>query len=142
MQSVLVVDDDPLFREHMTRELKTIAEVDVHEAPGGGHALRLLSARTFDLIVLDLHMPLIDGFMVLRALRTKPGPNEKTPVCAVTADASPTTQARAMELGVAVFMTKPLSMGTALAIIAARLRQAARLADGEDSLPVAKKKSG
>lgn len=141
MQSVLVVDDDPAFRELMVNGLKTLPELDIHEAPGGGHALRLLGARPFDLVVLDLHMPLIDGFVVLRALRTRQGLNDKTAICVVTADESPETRARAMELGVSMYMTKPVIMTTALAIIDARLKRAARLALSEDSLPAAKKKS-
>lgn len=124
MQSVLVIDDDPVFRGLLVRELRTLPDLDVHEAAGGGHALRLLGARSFDLITLDLHMPLIDGFMVLRALRTKPGPNERTPIFVITSDLSTPSRTRAMELGVAIYMTKPLVMSAALAILSGRLKQA------------------
>ena len=131
MQCILVVEDDRAQRAALVPELRSLPDVEIQEASGGGEALRALGSRPFDLIVLDLHMPLIDGFTVLRTLNSKPGPNERTPVYVVTGDLSEQARARAMSLGAVFFMAKPISAPTLLAVVAGSLKKAARDAEAE-----------
>jgi CheY-like chemotaxis protein len=67
MGSILVVDDDDGFRE-LARSVLEAAEYQVHEAGGGGPALVLIRSTPLDLVLLDLVMPDMDGFEVIRRL--------------------------------------------------------------------------
>jgi len=82
---ILVVDDNPTNRE-LARAILDIGEADVTEASSGNDALELAAAAPFDLILLDLRMPGLDGTETCRLLRTTPGPNRDIPVLAFSAD--------------------------------------------------------
>ena len=101
---IAVVDDDPLVRTGMLRLLRAHAfAVDVYES--ATLFLAALSTRIPNCVLLDLHMPGMDGFDVLEALRKPPGP---LPVIVVTADCSPPIIARAMAAGALQCLTKPV----------------------------------
>ena len=66
---VLIVDDEPLAREHLRALISDESELEVvGEAAGGNEAVRLIRSLTPDLVFLDVQMPGLDGFGVLRAL--------------------------------------------------------------------------
>ncbi len=83
MAKILVVDDDPAIRNLIVVTLK-LAGHTVTEAAGGEEALGLLAKKNFDLLVLDIMMPVTDGYEVLQRLRAMSG-KAGTPVIVVTA---------------------------------------------------------
>lgn len=134
MSGILIVDDDPTIRAMFARALQSLA--DVAQAGNGVEALRLLSARKFDIVLLDLHMPVIDGFAVLHALGTKPGMNRDTPIYIVTADTSEQARVNALRRHAVFFLTKPVPIATLVALVDAVLKKAARgLKPGSSVLP-------
>ena len=78
MAGILIVDDDPTIRGMFARALKALGDID--QAANGGEALRLLGTKKYDIVLLDLHMPIIDGFVLLHTLANKPGLNRETPI--------------------------------------------------------------
>src|SRR5262249_46537749 len=74
MATILIVDDDFTIRAMFSRALKDLGEIA--QASNGADALRLLGAQKFSVVLLDLHMPGIDGFVILHTLASKPGPNK------------------------------------------------------------------
>ena len=66
---VLVVDDSRTLRKVLVRELRQIGPMQIEEASDGLEALEILQARTFDLVLLDMEMPELDGLGVLTALK-------------------------------------------------------------------------
>jgi CheY-like chemotaxis protein len=123
MPSILIVDDDVTNRAMYARLLRPVGEIE--QASDGGEALRLLSVRKYDVILLDLHMPVIDGFAVLGVLDSKNGPNRETPVYVITADTTDQARAQAFNRGAVCFLTKPVPMGTLLAFVSATLKSSA-----------------
>jgi CheY-like chemotaxis protein len=123
MPFILVVDDDPTIRTMFTRALKAVAEVD--SAAHGGEALRMLGAKRYDVVLLDLHMPIMDGFVVLHTLANKPGPNKTTPIYVVTADASEQARVRALRRHAVFLLTKPVPIATLTALVASTIKKAA-----------------
>lgn len=123
MPSILIVDDDATNRVMYSRLLRPLG--DVEQASDGGAALKLLSVRKYDVILLDLHMPVIDGFTVLGVLETKQGPNRDTPVYVITADTTEQARAQTFARGAVCFLTKPVPMGTLLAFVSATLKSGA-----------------
>ncbi len=70
---VLIVDDSPMIRRWIIRSLMQIGFSDeqLHEASNGQQALAALGEQEFDLVLLDLHMPVLDGETFVRVVRTK-----------------------------------------------------------------------
>lgn len=138
MPSILIVDDDPTIRAMFARALNGRGEIET--AANGGEALRMLGHKKYALVLLDLHMPVMDGFVVLQTLATKSGPNKDTPVYVVTADMSDQARIRALKHAV-FFLTKPVPLATLTVLVDSVLkRAAARGHDAHD--PLGAKKPG
>lgn len=103
--AILVVDDDPKLREVVGYALAREG-YEVHEARHGGDALVLLGQRSFDLLVVDVSMPEVDGFEFVRRLRN--GDNH-TPVLFVSARSDEIDRILGLELGGDDYVTKPFS---------------------------------
>jgi len=135
MASILIVDDDPTIRTMFSRALRERGDID--QASSGGEALRMLGVRKYDIILLDLHMPVIDGFVVLHTLATKPGPNKDTPVYVITADTSDQARIRALRRHAVFFLSKPVPIATLVSLVDATLKkQAARAQSPAKPTPV------
>ncbi|MBL0059075.1 MAG: Flp pilus assembly complex ATPase component TadA [Elusimicrobia bacterium] len=120
---VLVTDDDPLIRTIVRKTLETQGYV-VEEAADGLQALAMAAEKAPDLMLLDLDMPGIDGFGVLRMLRRKMG-MVKLPVIMLTATDDDRSQEYAISLGADDYVAKPVKPGIILARIGAVFRRAA-----------------
>ena len=105
MATILVVDDEPHIREMITASLE-IAGHEVVSAEDGEHALRKLKRRRYDLVLLDIMMPKMDGYEVLDQLRRMPS-REGTRVIVLTAKHDPEGVAREIEAGAADHLAKP-----------------------------------
>jgi CheY-like chemotaxis protein len=106
---VLIVDDQPSIRGVLQVALEE-AGADVWTAGDGASALLVLKSSLPDLIVLDLEMPVMDGFMVVDALRAARR-TAAIPIVLVSATRDHTSYARARRLGVAAFVSKPYRLG-------------------------------
>jgi two-component system, sensor histidine kinase len=83
---------------------------EAHFAANGEEAVRAASMRSFDLVLMDLHMPVLDGLGATRAIRSLPDPSISTlPIVALTADALDETRERCLVAGMNDFLTKPVS---------------------------------
>jgi CheY-like chemotaxis protein len=82
---VLVVDDNMINRE-LARAILEPAGVEVSEAQGGREAVEIAQSLPFDVILMDLRMPDMDGRTAVRAIRSEPGPNQHMPILAFSAD--------------------------------------------------------
>ena len=105
---VLVADHKATGRE-LVRTVPSNQGYVVFEAADGIEALDLAQRMQPDLIILDLHMPGLDGFGVIQELRLNPA-FERTPVVALTASAMEADRRRALDAGFTGFITKPVSL--------------------------------
>lgn len=121
---VLVVDDVPTNRLLLQAQLKAEGQ-DVVLAASGGEAIQASGAQPFDLILMDVHMPVLDGFATARAIRAAGGPNAGTPIVAVTADILPATVAACSTAGMVGHMAKPIERQRLRAVLATHLGPAA-----------------
>ena len=114
--AVLVIEDDP----RSVKLMKLILASQGYEAvvaQNGREGLATARARPFDLILLDLMLPEIDGFEVLRELRGDPELINE-PVVVTSARARPTTKQEAADLGADFYLTKPYRKAELLDVIA------------------------
>jgi len=104
---VLLVEDNKI-NQLLARQILMGWGVNVEVANDGFEAIAKLQRRTFDLILLDLQMPEIDGFEVARFVRkTIKAPANEIPIVALTADAFTETKIKTQEAGMNDFITKP-----------------------------------
>jgi DNA-binding response OmpR family regulator len=123
---ILVTEDEPRIRAFVTRALE--AEGFFTDGAGDGEeALRLAQRQRYDLVVLDLLLPRIDGLAVLRELRQG---NPEVPVVILSARSDLPTKLRGFELGASDYVQKPFALDELLARIRAQLRRP-RLDDEE-----------
>jgi CheY-like chemotaxis protein len=112
MRRVLVAEDNAVNRE-LLRELLEIRGYDVTEACDGEEALEKLEQARPDILLLDLGMPKLDGFGVVRHIRASPG-LASLPVLAVTAYAMRGDKEEVLKAGFDGYLSKPIN-ATALA---------------------------
>lgn len=113
---VLVVDDHAANRD-LARLFLAGLGAEVSEAVDGEEAARLAAEWPYDVILMDLRMPRLDGAGALRRIRGGAGPNDTTPILAFTADADPTMAHRLAELGFQEVVAKPLDPGALIAAV-------------------------
>ena len=119
---ILVVDDDPSVRRLVSVQLG-LAGHEVHIADSGPAALLLVGSIEPDLVVLDVMMPEVTGWQVLRALRADPR-HARLPVLMLTAAAQPADIRLSYELGASSVIGKPYDGERLTQIVEALLAQA------------------
>lgn len=105
---VLIVDDHPTNRE-VARLMLAPLGCEIFEAVDGIEAVEMAASSPFDLILMDVRMPRMDGLAATRAIRALGGDHARTPILAVTADAMPEDAARCMAAGMDGHVAKPLT---------------------------------
>jgi two-component system cell cycle response regulator DivK len=108
VKRILVADDKPTGRE-LVRTVLEKAGYEIFEACDGIEALDAAHRVRPDLIILDLHMPGLDGFGVVKELRSH-GTFGSVPIIALTASAMQGDRQRAEEAGFTGYITKPVSL--------------------------------
>lgn len=118
---ILVVDDDRNLRKIIQTNLE-LAGYDVTTAPNGEEALRLLDSMQPDLIVLDVMMPVMDGYEVARRIRRHPS-NTHVPIIMLTAKSEVEDKLAGFEAGADDYITKPFGPQELLARVKAKIRR-------------------
>lgn len=104
---ILIVDDQPSLLLLAERVLRRAGYQNVHATTDAGRAIAMFSELRPDLLLLDLHMPVIDGFEVMEIVRSLVPPEEYVPIIILTADTTLETRRRALSSGATDFLTKP-----------------------------------
>ncbi|GGY06299.1 ATP-binding protein [Paludibacterium paludis] len=115
--SILAADDNPVNRKFLAGILKKLGH-RVQFAQHGAEAVALAACEPFDVILMDLHMPVMDGMEALAEIRRLPPPLCSVPVVAVTADAFAETRDRVMAAGMDGFLSKPLDVEACRRVLA------------------------
>jgi two-component system, OmpR family, response regulator MprA len=116
---LLVVDDDPDVRDSLRRALG-YAGYSVATAANGADALSVVGRSPVDLIILDVLMPMLDGFETCRALRER---GDATPVLTLTALDAVDDRVAGLEAGADDYLVKPFALRELIARVNALLRR-------------------
>jgi two-component system sensor histidine kinase/response regulator len=119
---ILVVEDQPLNREVAIGMLAALG-LEVEIAHHGQQALDIIQSRSFDAILMDCEMPVMDGFSATRALRAREPAGVHIPVIALTADATSTGRAACLAAGMDDHLAKPFRREALHAILTRWLRK-------------------
>ena len=119
-QQLLIVEDESTLRETLAFNLKREGYA-VMTTGDGGEALELARETEFDLIVLDVMLPTLDGLSIVRILRKE----QRTPIILLTARTGEVDRIMGLETGADDYVVKPFSLGELLARVRAVLRRSA-----------------
>jgi DNA-binding response OmpR family regulator len=120
-RTLLIVDDDELLRRALAEQLVAQGEFQViEEAADGLSALAMSKAKVFDIILLDIGLPDMDGRDVCRQMRTQ---GVRSPIIMLTAADSDDDTITGLNAGANDYVTKPFRMAVLLARVRAHLRQ-------------------
>ena len=114
--SVLVVDDHPVNRE-VARIMLEAFGCDVVEVCDGQQALDAVAEQPFDLVLMDVRMPIMDGLEATRRIRAMPGTAGALSIVAMTADAMPEDVNRCLDAGMNAHMAKPINQAGLLSMV-------------------------
>ncbi|MBA3925871.1 response regulator transcription factor [Listeria rustica] len=118
MKKILVVEDDPNILE-VTRAFLMAEGYEVLTSENGMEAFGIFESQTFDLIIMDIMMPKMDGYTLCELIRTK----SDTPILMLTALGEEDSELRGFELGADDYIQKPFSYKVLLKRVGALLRR-------------------
>ena len=113
---ILVVEDNAMNQKYITSLLKKW-EIHYVIASDGRKAVEQAQKQTFDIILMDIQMPIMDGYEAAFTIRNTKNLNHQTPIMALTASAMPEQKIKAMEAGMNDFITKPFAPNNLLNIL-------------------------
>jgi two-component system OmpR family response regulator len=116
---ILIIEDDPVLADGLTRSLRQ-SDYAVDCVNDGSEADHVLLAQNYDLVILDLGLPKLDGFEVLRRLRRR---GSKTPVLILTARDALDDRVKGLDLGADDYLTKPFDLPELEARVRASIRR-------------------
>jgi CheY-like chemotaxis protein len=114
---VLVVEDQSLNRDVAEGMLKALG-LRVDTAHDGRHALEMLARTSYDVVLMDCRMPVMDGFAATTELRLREGKARHTPVIALTADTTNSAREACFAAGMDDYLGKPFNRATLRAALA------------------------
>ena len=106
---LLFVEDDAMNRR-VVKDMLNVAGVEMDEADGAQEGLRMIAEADYDLILMDLRMPGMDGMEAIRSVRLRADDKAKLPIIVLTADAAAGLRERCMAAGADEVLFKPVSM--------------------------------
>src|SRR5450432_3600670 len=134
---VLLAEDNEFDRVLIERVLCTLnCEVDL--APSGREAVRRFHHGKYDLVLMDCHMPDLDGLEATRQIRAVEGPGEHVPILAVTAGTVPGARQACFQAGMDDFIAKPFSLSTLRRKASHWLSMAAQSEDAQEESELAR----
>ncbi len=104
---ILIVEDHPIIAELVETRLR-IEGMEPIKAPGGREAMGIIANEKLDAIILDIMMPDVDGYEVLRYVRSQPA-TRTLPVIFLTAKSTPADIEKGLAMGANYYITKPFS---------------------------------
>lgn len=126
---LLIAEDDPLIADGLIRAMRTDGYA-VDHTTSGLEADEALKQYTYDLVILDLGLPRLDGLEVLRRLRTR---GTAVPVLVLTARDALQDRVKGLDAGADDYLVKPFALSELLARVQALLRRGALRSDSQDS---------
>ncbi|WP_404710843.1 response regulator [Sphingomonas sp. MMS24-J13] len=106
---VLFVEDDPM-NWRVVKDMLTIAGVDMAEAEDAETGLRMIDESHYDVVLMDLRMPGMDGLSAIRCIRARADAKATIPIIVITADTAIDLRERSLAAGADQVLQKPVAM--------------------------------
>jgi two-component system chemotaxis response regulator CheY len=120
-RQILIVEDSPTMRQLLVFALRRLKNVEIVEAQDGMDGLRKVSNDHFDLALIDINMPVMDGLKLISLIRGDDDLKD-IPICVITTEGAKEDRARALSLGADEYLTKPIQANRVLAVARSLLK--------------------
>ncbi|HEY8492902.1 MAG TPA: response regulator [Myxococcota bacterium] len=112
---ILIVEDSPTMRQLLVFALKRLKDVDIVEAQDGMDGLRKVTSDHFDLALVDINMPVMDGLKLISLIRGEES-LKGMPIIVITTEGAQEDRERALALGADEYLTKPIQANKVLQV--------------------------
>lgn len=112
---ILIVEDSPTMRQLLVFALKRMKDADIVEAQDGMDGLRKVTSDHFDLALVDINMPVMDGLKLISLIRSEDSLREM-PIVVITTEGAKEDRERALSLGANEYLTKPIQANKVLSV--------------------------
>jgi len=113
---VLIVEDSPTMRQLLVFALRRLRDVEIVEAQDGMDGLRCVSSDHFDIALIDINMPVMDGLKLIRLMKGEESLKD-IPVVVITTEGANEDRDRALSLGANEYLTKPIQANRVLSVV-------------------------
>jgi two-component system chemotaxis response regulator CheY len=120
-RQILIVEDSPAMRQLLVFALRRLKNVEISEAQDGMDGLRKISSDHYDLALIDINMPVMDGLKLISLIRSDDNLKE-IPICVITTEGAKEDRERAMSLGANEYLTKPIQANRVLSVAKSLLK--------------------
>jgi len=118
---ILIVEDSPTMRQLLVFALKRLKGAELVEAADGMDGLRKVTSDHFDLALVDINMPVMDGLKLISLIRGEDDLKEM-PIVVITTEGAKEDRDRALALGADEYLTKPIQANRVLAVAKSMLK--------------------
>ncbi len=118
---ILIVEDSPTMRQLLVFALKRLKGSEIVEAQDGMDGLRKVTSDDFDLALVDINMPVMDGLKLISLVRDEDSLKDM-PIVVITTEGAQEDRDRALALGADEYLTKPIQANRVLAVAKALLK--------------------
>jgi two-component system chemotaxis response regulator CheY len=118
---ILIVEDSPTMRQLLAFALKRLKDVEIVEAQDGMDGLRKVTSDDFDLALIDINMPVMDGLKLVSLIRGEDSIADM-PIVVVTTEGASEDRERALALGANEYLTKPIQANKVLSVAKSLLK--------------------
>ncbi len=112
---VLIVEDSPTMRQLLVFALRRLKDVEISEAQDGMDGLRRVTNEHFDIALIDINMPVMDGLKLISLIRGEESLKD-IPIVVITTEGASEDRDRALALGANEYLTKPIQANKVLAV--------------------------
>jgi len=120
-RQILIVEDSPTMRQLLVFALRRLKDVEITEAQDGMDGLRRISSDHYDLALIDINMPVMDGLKLISLIRSDDNLKE-IPICVITTEGAKEDRERALSLGANEYLTKPIQANRVLSVAKSLLK--------------------
>jgi two-component system chemotaxis response regulator CheY len=118
---VLIVEDSPTMRQLLVFALRRLKDVEIVESPDGMDGLRRVTSDSFDLALIDINMPVMDGLKLISLIRAE-HTLQSLRICVITTEGATEDRDRALALGADEYLTKPIQANRVLKVAESLLK--------------------
>ena len=118
---ILIVEDSPTMRQLLVFALRRLKDVEIVEAQDGMDGLRKVSSDPFDIALIDINMPVMDGLKLISLIRGDDSLKE-IPIVVITTEGANEDRDRALKLGADEYLSKPIQANKVLSVVKGLLK--------------------
>ena len=118
---ILIVEDSPTMRQLLVFALRRLKDIEIVEAQDGMDGLRKVSSDHFDLALIDINMPVMDGLKLISLIRGDDSLKD-IPIVVITTEGANEDRRRALELGANEYLCKPIQANQVLTVVKGLLK--------------------